>query len=528
MTIQAKNIVVIGSGYWGKNLVRNFHDLGGLLGICDIDPETLAFFKEKYPGVRTYTDLASVLADADVKAVAVATPAATHYALVKDALSAGKDVFVEKPIALRYREGEELTALAAIRSRILMVGHILEYHPAVAKLKEMIDAGELGRIRYIYSNRLNLGKIRTEENILWSFAPHDISIILRLLGEMPVEVAAFGGNYLNPQIADVTVTALTFPSGTKAHIFVSWLHPYKEQKLVVVGEKKMVLFDDVQPVHKLMAYNHKIDWVDGLPIPRPEEAQPVEFEKREPLKSECRHFIDCLASRRAPQTDGAKGLKVLAVLEACEKSLTEQKGVKLMSEEKKSSNAFVHSMAVVDENVELGEGTKVWHFSHVQSGARIGRKCVLGQNVNIGNNVTIGNFVKIQNNVSVYEGVTLEDYVFCGPSMVFTNITDPRSKYPQVGAQYYKPTLVKEGASLGANSTIVCGHTIGRFAFVGAGAVVTKDIPDFALVVGNPARIVGWMSEAGVKLTFDKDGTAFCEKSKKRYKLENGRVREVD
>jgi UDP-2-acetamido-3-amino-2,3-dideoxy-glucuronate N-acetyltransferase len=188
---------------------------------------------------------------------------------------------------------------------------------------------------------------------------------------------------------------------------------------------------------------------------------------------------------------------------------------------------YVNEFAVVDDNVEVGEGTKIWHFSHVQSGSKIGKKCVLGQNVNIGNNVRIGNFVKIQNNVSVYEGVELEDYVFCGPSMVFTNIIDPRSKYPQVGAQYYLKTLVKEGASLGANSTIVCGHTIGRFAFVGAGAVVTKDIPDFALVVGNPARISGWLSEAGKKLKFDKDGTAFCDKSQKKYKLENNLVKEI-
>jgi len=194
----------------------------------------------------------------------------------------------------------------------------------------------------------------------------------------------------------------------------------------------------------------------------------------------------------------------------------------------KEKNYYVNQYAVVDSNVEIGEGTKIWHFSHVQSGSKIGKKCVLGQNVNVGNNVLIGNFVKIQNNVSVYEGVTLEDYVFCGPSMVFTNIIDPRSKYPQVGAEFYLHTLVKEGASLGANSTIVCGHTIGKFAFVGAGAVVTKDIPDYALVVGNPARIVGWLSEAGKKLKFDKDGYAYCEKSKKKYRFENNKVTEVE
>jgi UDP-2-acetamido-3-amino-2,3-dideoxy-glucuronate N-acetyltransferase len=188
---------------------------------------------------------------------------------------------------------------------------------------------------------------------------------------------------------------------------------------------------------------------------------------------------------------------------------------------------FAHESAYIDEPCSIGEGTRIWHFSHVQRGARIGKNCVLGQNVNVGNNAVIGDFVKIQNNVSIYEGVELEDYVFCGPSMVFTNVSDPRSKYPQVGAEFYKKTLVKEGASLGANATIVCGHTIGRFAFVGAGAVVTKDIPNFALVVGNPGRVVGWVSEAGRKLAFDKEGRAFCEKSRKRYALEGGVVVEI-
>jgi UDP-2-acetamido-3-amino-2,3-dideoxy-glucuronate N-acetyltransferase len=188
---------------------------------------------------------------------------------------------------------------------------------------------------------------------------------------------------------------------------------------------------------------------------------------------------------------------------------------------------YVNQFAVVDNNVEIGDGTKIWHFSHVQKGSKIGKNCVLGQNVNVANDVIIGNFVKIQNNVSVYEGVELEDYVFCGPSMVFTNILNPRCKYPQVGKEFYIKTLVKEGASLGANSTVVCGHTIGRFAFVGAGSVVTKDVPDFALVVGNPARIVGWFSEAGKKLKFDKDGFAYCEKSQKKYKLENDKVTEL-
>lgn len=190
-------------------------------------------------------------------------------------------------------------------------------------------------------------------------------------------------------------------------------------------------------------------------------------------------------------------------------------------------NYFIHKSSYVDENCEIGEGTKIWHFSHVQSGAKIGQHCTLGQNVNVGNNVSIGNYCKIQNNVSIYEGVTLEDYVFCGPSMVFTNILDPKCKYPQRGSAYYVKTLVKEGASIGANATIVCGNTIGKHATVGAGAVVTKDVPDYALMVGVPAKVIGWVSEAGKKLIFDDNGFAECKVSGKKYKLENDLVKEI-
>ena len=192
-----------------------------------------------------------------------------------------------------------------------------------------------------------------------------------------------------------------------------------------------------------------------------------------------------------------------------------------------SSNYYKHESAYVDEPVDIGEGTKIWHYSHVQKGAKLGMKCVIGQNVNIGPNVVIGNYCKIQNNVSVYEGVTLEDYVFCGPSMVFTNILNPRCKYPQADSKFYIKNLVKEGSSIGANATIVCGITLGRHCFIGAGAVVTKDIPDFALVVGSPAKIIGWVSEAGTRLNFDEKGFARCEKSNKKYRLQNQKVIEV-
>ncbi len=295
-----KNIAVIGTGYWGKNLVRKFYELSALHSICDSNKKTLSTFSQKYPDTKTYMDYSSTLKNPDIKAVAIATPAVSHYDFAKKAINAGKDVYVEKPISLKYHQGEELVSLAKEKKKILMVGHILEYHPAIIKLKELINSGDLGRIQYIYSNRLNLGKFRTEENILWSFAPHDISVILTLLNEMPSEVSAHGGNYLNPSITDITVTNMSFPSGTKAHIFVSWLHPYKEQKFIIIGSKKMVMFNDVNPEHKLLSFNHKIDWINRVPIPHPGDAEPIPIDKKEPLKEECKHFLECIASRTPP------------------------------------------------------------------------------------------------------------------------------------------------------------------------------------------------------------------------------------
>lgn len=188
---------------------------------------------------------------------------------------------------------------------------------------------------------------------------------------------------------------------------------------------------------------------------------------------------------------------------------------------------FVHETSIVDDNVEIGEGTKIWHFSHVQGGARIGKNCTFGQNVNVANNVVIGNFVKVQNNVSIYEGVELEDYVFCGPSMVFTNIMNPRCRYPQRGAEFYLKTLVKEGASIGANATIVCGHTLGRDCFVAAGSTVVRDVPDYALVMGTPAKVKGWVCECGGRLDFSTGSEAACPKCGIRYEKEGERVRKI-
>ncbi len=515
-----RQIACIGAGYWGQNLVRNFHALNVLHTICDEDKSKGPLFEAKYPGIAFTNSVADVLNDPNVAGVAIATPAETHARLIERALLAGKDVFVEKPLCLSMDEGEKLIALASEKTRILMVGHLLWYHPAVLKLKHLIESGELGRIRYIYSNRLNLGKIRREENILWSFAPHDISVILGLVGEMPHSVTAQGGNYLHDRIADVTVSLMSFPSGVRAHVFVSWLHPYKEQKLIVVGERQMVVFDDVADENKLMLYPHMIGWNGAIPVPNKAKALPVAIESGEPLRTECEHFLECISTRRNPRTDGQEGLRVLRVLQQCQDALETAAPQRPVA---RSPSYSAHESAFIDENVVIGEGTSIWHVSHILRNSQIGRDCRIGQNVVIGPNVTIGNRVKIQNNISVYEGVKLEDDVFCGPSMVFTNVFNPRSEIRRM--EELRPTLVRRGATLGANCTVICGVTVGKYAFVGAGAVVTRDIPDFALVVGNPGRIAGWMCVCANRIEFGDDHeTGICRVCRRTYAKKRNEV----
>lgn len=517
----SRHIGLIGFGYWGKNILRNLHELGVLHTACDSNPETISQWAEKLKDVSFTTSFEEIVENPKIKAIAIATPAATHYQFVKQSLLAGKDVFVEKPLALTVEEGQQLVELAVKKHRILMVGHILQYHPAVIKLKELIFAGKLGKIQYIYSNRLNIGKLRTEENILWSFAPHDISIILMLLEKEPIRVSAFGEAYLNKSIYDTTLTTLEFESGVKGHVFVSWLHPYKEQKLIVVGSKAMAVFDDVSK-EKLFVYPHKIEWKNGkIPVAQKADYQVIHFSDGEPLKNELKHFIECVRERKQPKTDGREGLRVLKILEAAENSLTSRT---LCPTPNVSSSAsyFVHVSSYTDEDVEIGEGTKVWHFSHVLSGSRIGKNCTIGQNVAIGPHVKVGNSCKIQNNVSLYKGVILEDDVFCGPSSVFTNVYNPRAFVER--KDEFLTTLVKKGATIGANATIVCGVTIGRYALIGAGAVVKKDIPDYALAAGVPAKQIGWACKCGVPLKdFDQNGKAICPSCGSKYSLKNGK-----
>jgi len=513
-----KFIGLIGLGYWGKNLLRNLYELEVLHTACDSDGAILEERKTKFPGVRFSSSFDEIIGTPEIRAVAIATPVSTHYEYVKRALLAGKDVFVEKPLALNIREGMELVELAGREKRILMVGHILQYHPAIIRLKSLIASGELGKIQYIYSNRLNIGKLRTEEDILWSFAPHDISVILMLLGEEPVKVSALRGDYINNGIYDVTLTTMEFRNGVKGHIFVSWLHPFKEQKLIVVGSKAMAVFDDISK-EKLLLYPHSIEWKDGkIPIAQKADYVVIPVDQKEPLKEELSHFVECVTERKKPKTDGGEGLRVLTILQRAGEI---PPGSVDAIRKRQETKYFVHESACIGDDVRIGDRTKIWHFSHISQGARIGVQCVIGQNVFIGPDVAIGDSCKIQNNVSLYKGVFIEDEVFCGPSCVFTNVYNPRAFIERKNE--FLHTFVKKGATIGANATVVCGVTIGRYAMVGAGAVVKASVPDHAVVVGVPAKQIGWACRCGTTLKF-LDSRCTCSYCGKEYMLEHDHI----
>jgi UDP-2-acetamido-3-amino-2,3-dideoxy-glucuronate N-acetyltransferase len=298
--------------------------------------------------------------------------------------------------------------------------------------------------------------------------------------------------------------------------------------MVIVGSEQMAVFDDTAP-QKLLLYPHRVDWSNRTPRAVKAEPVAVEIEKAEPLKQECLHFLDCVARRCPPLSDGQEGLRVLRVLDACQRSIAHHvSDASAIHADGVSAprDFYAHPSAYVDQPCTIGPGTKIWHFSHIMKGARIGANCSVGQNVVVASTAVIGNGVKIQNNISIYDGVVLEDGVFCGPSMVFTNVLNPRSEI--VRKNEYRQTLVRQGATMGANSTIVCGHTIGRYAFVAAGAVVTRDVPDYALMAGVPAKQIGWMCRcAAGRLDFDDTGRARCDSCHAAYRLEDGRVCET-
>jgi predicted dehydrogenase len=323
------SIGLCGVGYWGKNLAKHFHELGVLGGLCDRRPEVLRGFSDVYrsvPASRSYEDL---LDNPAIDAVAVAVPTPEHYAFAKKALLAGKHVFVEKPIALKVAHAEELCRLAKKQKRHLMVGHLLLYHPAVLKLKEIIQRKELGDIYYLYTQRLNLGQVRKDENAMWSLAPHDISVLLYLFGRKPVSVSARGHSYIQKSrgIEDVIFMNFLFGDGRSAHIHLSWLDPHKVRRITLVGSRKMAVFDDMEQSDKLKVFDKGVDPAQANPslvssfVLRVGEVNAPYLENIEPLKAECAHFIDCIAHNRTPRSSGENGVEVLRILEAASRSL---------------------------------------------------------------------------------------------------------------------------------------------------------------------------------------------------------------
>jgi predicted dehydrogenase len=317
---------VAGLGYWGPNLARNFASLAGceVTWLCDADDRALVRIGAAHPQARRTSSLDDLLADDDLDAVVLATPVPSHAELAERVLGAGKHCFVEKPLAQSVPEAESAVAAAEAAEKVLMVGHLLEYHPGVAMLKQIAAAGELGDIHYIYSNRLNLGKLRADENALWSLGAHDVSVLLYLAGEEPYEVEARGESYMRQGIEDVVFGFLRFPSGLAAHLHLSWLDPHKERRFTVVGSRRMATFDDMDLERKVTVYDKGFDqdassW--GEYITRSGDVWSPSVPNREPLRLECEHFVACLREGRAPISDGRSGLRVVRVLAALQEQL---------------------------------------------------------------------------------------------------------------------------------------------------------------------------------------------------------------
>ena len=325
-----KNIAVVGCGHWGKNLVRNFSDLGSLSAVCDPNAEVAQQYADQYL-VKNYS-FSEILNDLSIEGVVLAVPAPLHASMAIEVMNAGKHAYVEKPLAMNNLEAEKMIASAEENGVQLMVGHLLQYHPIFMALRTLVESGEMGALQYIYSNRLSFGKVRSEEDVIWSFAPHDISMILSLSGHEPETVTAESTSILQSDIADTATVHLDFKSGLKAHISVSWLHPYKEQKLVVVGKNAMAVFDDTKPwSEKLALYRHVVRSSGSLPSLEKAEVEYVEVSQSEPLRNECQHFVDVVSGDITPLTNGKEGLGVLNVLSAASLSQSQNQAVRIES-----------------------------------------------------------------------------------------------------------------------------------------------------------------------------------------------------
>lgn len=521
-------LALLGFGRWGKNHAATLHRMGRLALIIDPSPESQAAARKAYPDVEVAGSRDAALRP-DIAGVVLATPVESHGPLARFFISARKPVLVEKPLTLTLEEGEEIVGLSVRRNVVLQVGHVLEYHPARREVERLIEAGELGRLLSARMVRTNLGTIRDVEDILFSFAPHDIAFALRLGRSAPVRVTAAGFDLLGHGVADTASLTLEFEEPEKfvAHIDVSWLEPSKEHRSILVGTSGMMEWNDTVGQKRLTLFKTPAAAPtpgSGTPQRKLVEQLEIPTPAGEALEGELLDFIEAIRAGSTPKADAQSGLNVLRILYAAQMSMKERRTVE-MSEVK--TKPFVHPTAIVDEGAHVGEGSKIWHFSHVMPGAKIGKDVVLGQNCYVAAKAEIGDGCRLQNNISVYDLVILEEDVFVGPSAVFTNVRNPRAFVSR--KDEYAVTRIKKGATLGANSTVVCGSTVNEYAFVAAGSVVSKDIPAYALAIGVPARVVAFVCRCGDRLTFHEDGNGTCARCGLKYrKLDKNTVSPVD
>lgn len=514
-------IIVVGAGKWGSNIIKTVYSTGHLRAIVESDNATLQNAKNKFESfsrVSWCSSLHQAMITIPKASVIIATPPHTHYQLAQTALMAGRHVFVEKPLCQKSKDSKSLVCLASNRRCILMVDHLLRYNVPHQNLHRLIQTGFVGKVNRIRMTRLNFGTVRTHENVLWSLSPHDVSVLLGIMDDqLPDAVSANGQKIVSSDIEDHVTATLHFKNNVIAQIEASWLHPEKERRTFVYGEDGVLILNEhiTNPNQKsLEGYRWSVtkkkdgsavliekseaDLMKYLRENGFHDNQEDEIDEYEPpLESAINHFIECISQGSEPITDGNEGHRVVTVLEALNVSLA-KKGELISVPNRDIYDLMIHKSAIVEPKAKVGKGTKVWHFSHIMDGAVLGDSCNIGQNVYIGGKAKLGRNVKVQNNVSVYDAVTIEDDVFLGPSCVLTNVKTPRSHVNR--KHMYQPTIIGKGATVGANATIVCGVELGEYCFVGAGAVVTKNVMPHALVYGNPAVQKGWVSTTGAKL----------------------------
>lgn len=511
-------IAVVACNQLDLHLATEFYKLGVLeaVGILDwVAPETTHHPQFGVP----ICGIADILSRPDITALAITAPTSQHIGFVHEALKTGKHVFIKFP---QFDNTDNITALHDIAGQkgvIVMVPSPPSPHHALTALAEICRSDRLGELRHVHSHRINPQAGGGEADILRGLHL-DISAILALLNDDIEWVSAVGQKNFPRALGDAMTVYITARSGKTASLHVSCLPGRIEHRLVAVGVSGSAVFDDnCDGSRKLCIYSHQGD----LPTVEDIELAPLVVDAS--MRQNCIHFLDMITQSPPLRTTDTNDLRLLQILDAVQHSLESGIRTKLYTAPPHSVGATIHPTAVVDSPVKIGEGTRIWHFSHVLKNSRIGRDCNIGQNVMIGPDVTIGDRCKIQNNVSVYPGVTLEDGVFCGPSMVFTNVANPRAEIER--KHEYRPTTVKRGATIGANATVVCGHDIGRFALIGAGAVVTRDVPDFALMVGNPAHRLGWVCACGEQLPRGAWTESICSACGKTYHRDGDVVRET-